>query len=284
MLGPGRGSGRPPAWRPEIGTLVGAAEIAPGPCGRGGRGRVSSALRKAAAYRRPGTAPAPARCQPLGSEIAAHRRPLAGDDRIDAGVAQIAVLAAAVIAQNAVELGAEALDGAAAGAVEEMGAEFYGDAVQRLEGVGQQHALAFGVDGAALNAPPIPGGPDFDPTMGGVDVHIGGHAHRLAAGALDHGERQAGARGAQAEPALDVGGHVGRRGDTGEPQLPQFAVLDRLGQSRAMLRCQRRQARVASLEHHVRRPGAHRAAWRNGEYSSASQSISPCTDRLSSSR
>src|SRR5581483_1414299 len=64
-----------------------------------------------------------------------HRRPLAGDDAVDDRVAQRSVVADLVAAQDAVELRAEPLDALAAGAVEEVRAEFDGDAVEPLERV-----------------------------------------------------------------------------------------------------------------------------------------------------
>ena len=47
-----------------------------------------------------------------------------------------------MVAQDAVEFGAEPLDAAPALLVEEVGTEFDGDAVQRLERVREEHALA----------------------------------------------------------------------------------------------------------------------------------------------
>ena len=75
-----------------------------------------------------------------------HRRPFGGGDAVDHGVAQRAVRRDLVAAQNAVLLGAEALDGAATLVVEEVRAEFDRDAVQRLEGVPEQQQLALRVE------------------------------------------------------------------------------------------------------------------------------------------
>src|SRR5690348_5766680 len=78
-------------------------------------------------------------------EIRAHTRPFRGDDAVDAGVAQRSVRRQLMAAQDPIELGTEALDREPAGAVEVAGAEFDRDAVERLECVRQQQALAFGV-------------------------------------------------------------------------------------------------------------------------------------------
>src|SRR5262249_4415744 len=62
----------------------------------------------------------------LPDEMRLHRRPLGGDDAIDAGVAQRAVGSQLMAAQHPVELGAEAQDRAPALRIEEMRAEFDG--------------------------------------------------------------------------------------------------------------------------------------------------------------
>ena len=65
-------------------------------------------------------------------------------------------------AQDAVELRAEPFDGAPALMVEEVRAEFDGDALQRFECVAEQQQLALRVHVAALHALAIPGRADFD--------------------------------------------------------------------------------------------------------------------------
>src|SRR4051812_1296655 len=84
-------------------------------------------------------------------EVRLHRRPLAGDDAVNHGVAQRAVRRDLVAAQDTVLLGAEALDAAAALVVEEMGAEFYRNAVHLLERMRQQQQFALRIDRAALH-------------------------------------------------------------------------------------------------------------------------------------
>src|SRR5665213_626597 len=85
----------------------------------------------------------------LPLQMPAHGRPFRRDDRIDAGIPQVPVTAAHVAAKDSVELGAEALYGAAALDVEDVGAEFDGQATERFERVGEKHQLALGVDRAA---------------------------------------------------------------------------------------------------------------------------------------
>src|SRR4051812_19247779 len=70
----------------------------------------------------------PARFGQLKVQMRLHRRPFAGDDAVDAGVAQRAVGRQLVMAQDTVELGTQALDAAPALVIDEMGAEFDRDA------------------------------------------------------------------------------------------------------------------------------------------------------------
>ena len=102
-----------------------------------------------------------------------------------------------MVAQNAVLLGAEPLDAAPALVIEEMRAEFDRDAVELLEGMGQQQQFALGVERAALHALGIPGRADLDAAVGRIDIHVGRHARDLAVG-IEHRERQHRARRLQA--------------------------------------------------------------------------------------
>src|SRR5262249_43082520 len=106
--------------------------------------------------------------------------PLGGDDAVDAGVAQGAVGGELMAAQDAVELGAEPLDAGAGLAVEEVGAEPTGDAAERLEGMAEQEQLAARVEVGPLHRLAVPGRADLHALVGGVDVHVGGHAYRAA--------------------------------------------------------------------------------------------------------
>src|SRR5688572_61821 len=89
-------------------------------------------------------------------EVTAHRGPLRSDDAVDARVAQRAVRRATMVAQDAIELRAQALDGAPALLVEEMSPELHRDALELLERVSQQQQLAFGVQRRALYALAVP--------------------------------------------------------------------------------------------------------------------------------
>src|SRR6185503_5030703 len=87
-----------------------------------------------------------ARLRQLEIEMRLHRRPFAGDDAVDAGVAQRAVGRPLVAPQDAVELGTQPLDAAPACVVEKVRAELHPDAVEALEGMRQQQQLALRVD------------------------------------------------------------------------------------------------------------------------------------------
>ena len=91
--------------------------------------------------------------------------------------------------------------------IEEMRAKFNRNTALLLEGVGQQEAFGFGVERAALHAAAVPGGADLDTAVGGVDIHVGGHAHRTATGGVDDGKRGHAALALQAQSAGDFGLH-----------------------------------------------------------------------------
>src|SRR5581483_2899823 len=74
----------------------------------------------------------------LKRQMSLHRRPFGGNNAVDHGVAQSTVGRDLVIAQDAVELRAKALDAAPALVIEEMRAEFHRNAIELLEGVREQ--------------------------------------------------------------------------------------------------------------------------------------------------
>src|SRR5258708_3978518 len=84
----------------------------------------------------------------LKIEMRLHRRPFAGDNAEHHGIAQRAVRRDRVVAQNAVLLGTQTFDTAAALLIEEMRAELDRNAIELLEGMRQQQQFALRVDGA----------------------------------------------------------------------------------------------------------------------------------------
>src|SRR5262249_27942764 len=126
----------------------------------------------------------------LIGQVRFYRRPFAGDDAVDAGIPQRAVQGALVAAQEAVKLGSQALDAAPARMIEEMGAEFDGDAIKLLESVREEQELALRVDRGALSALAIPSRADLDALVDGVDIEKGRHADGRPGKEIDDGERQ----------------------------------------------------------------------------------------------
>src|SRR5690606_39230265 len=129
-------------------------------------------------------------------------------------------------AQNAVELGPQALDGAPALLIEEMCAELHCQAVQLLEGVGEQQQLRFRIQRRALHAARIPCRADLHPGAFEVDIHVGGHAHDLVLRLVKDREGQHAAFVLQLEAALDFRSHALGPRDAGVPELPKIAVVD----------------------------------------------------------
>jgi len=64
--------------------------------------------------------------------------PLRSEDAVDAGVTQGSIGGVDVVAEDAIELCPEALDGGAASCVERVGAEFDGGAAECVEGVAEE--------------------------------------------------------------------------------------------------------------------------------------------------
>ncbi len=112
----------------------------------------------------------------------------------------------------------------------------------------KQQQLGFGIDRGALRALGVPGRADFEAVVGGVDVHVGGHAAQRAGVAAADRERQHAALLLQAEAALDLGLHLFRRRHRGVPELPQFAVGGGRSQRIAVRQRQRLQRHMAAGE------------------------------------
>jgi hypothetical protein len=172
-------------------------------------------------------------------EARSYRGPLRGDDRVDDSVAEAAVGHPLMAAQDAVLLGAQALDRRPGLPVVPVGAELDGDAVQGVEGVPEQQQFRLGVGAAALGRPGVPGRTDLHPPVRGVHVHVGGHPDHLSGVGPAGGERQHRAGGLLRQPAVDLRAHAVRSRDGGVPELPEPAVARRGHQLVVMLRRER---------------------------------------------
>src|SRR6202521_2527924 len=110
-----------------------------------------------------------ARHRELIVEVSLHRRPLAIEDAVDAGIADRAIAIKPVLPEHAVESGAQSLDRATAMLVHETRAKFNRDARQPFERVRQQEELTFGVQRRALHALSVPRRADLHASIGRVD-------------------------------------------------------------------------------------------------------------------
>src|SRR3981189_2996738 len=99
-----------------------------------------------------------------------HRRPFAGDDAVDHGIAQRAVRRNLMAAQDAILFRTKPLDAAPALVIEKMRAELDRDAIELFERVGEQQQFTLGVERAALHAPGVPGGADLDAPVRRTDA------------------------------------------------------------------------------------------------------------------
>jgi hypothetical protein len=96
-----------------------------------------------------------------------------------------------VVAQNAIQFGAQALNGASALLVEKMGSKFDGNALEVLKSMCQQKSFALSVKAGPLHIGSVPCGAYFQSLVGRVNVHVSGHAHRLTLGHDREGQHAA---------------------------------------------------------------------------------------------
>ena len=149
-----------------------------------------------------------------------HRRPLAGNDAVDAGVAKRSVARYLMAAQNAVELGAQSFDAAAALMVEKMRSELDRDAAQRVKGMTKKQKLALRIELRPLHAFPVPGPANLQAAMIRLDVQIIRHPRGLAGGTVENHKRKARALRLRGQPLLYKVGHLVGRRNGGVPQSP----------------------------------------------------------------
>ena len=162
--------------------------------------------------------------------------PLAGDDAVDACIAQRSIGGDLVVAQYAVKFRAQALYGFAALVVEEMRTQLYADTIKRFKGVREQKQFAFGIQRRALYAFAIPGSADLHAAVGSLNIHVIGHAHYFCGADVPDGEGKQFAFGLKVQPAVDLCAHLFRLRDNGVPELPEFAVLHGFNQVIVMSR------------------------------------------------
>src|SRR5438445_4000077 len=163
-------------------------------------------------------------------EMPPHIRPLSSEDAVHHDVAGAAVAPDAEMANHAVLLGAERLNGALRSKIEVVRAETDDLAAQRLEGVAQQQELAGRVHVRALAALPIPRVPDFHAIDRRGDVVIARRPDDRPARHVTHDPGQHVPVALAVQRVGDVRLHPLGWRDRDVPELPQAAVTCRRGQ------------------------------------------------------
>jgi hypothetical protein len=120
-----------------------------------------------------------------------------------------------------------------------VGAEFDRQAGERFECMGQQQQLGFAVERRALHLGLVPGGADLEATPIGLDVHVPGRAHDLAARLFAHDKGQGASGLLKRQCGVDERRHLGRFGHDGEPQVAQARIGCRLREFTRMRRLHR---------------------------------------------
>src|SRR5262249_8414253 len=157
-----------------------------------------------------------------------HGRPLAGNDAVDAGIAQRSIVCDLMAAQDAVQLCAQPLDSAAALLIEEMGAKFHRDAMERVKGVLKKQKLALRIELRPLNAFPVPRAANLHAAMVRLSIQIIRHPYGLACCVIDNGKRNPSTFRLAGESAIDELDELVRRRNRRVPQLPKLSVVQRL--------------------------------------------------------
>src|SRR5574341_1939430 len=207
---------------------------------------ISSALRLSTSQVPPPTMPMPSSPTLMGFislqpelEMALDVGPFGREPAVHHRVSDGAVAPRPVVADDAVLLRAERLDRALRAEIEIVGAQADDLAMDLFEAVFEQQQLARAVDVAALHALRVPGVADLDAVGGGDDVVIARRPY-------DPPALQIADRPGQHIPLLLPGERAGDVGldlldfrNAGEEELPQPAVLCRLGEPRRVFPRQR---------------------------------------------
>src|SRR5262249_20218469 len=139
----------------------------------------------------------------LPRQVRLHGRPLAGDDAVDAGVAEGSVVRDLMVAQHTVQFCTQSLDSATTLVIEKMSAKFDRDATQCVKGVAEKQQLALGIDLRPLDAFPIPGSTDLQAAMVRLDIQIIRHPDGFARGVVENGKRKPRTLRLPGQPLID---------------------------------------------------------------------------------
>src|SRR5262249_26611064 len=215
----------------------------------------SSALRLSTSQVPPPTVPIPSSPTLMGfmpaqpeKEMLLHVGPFVREDAVHHGVADGAVASHPVVANHAILLRAERLDGALGAEIEVVGAQTDDFAFQGFKCMSEKQELAHGVDAGALDTLRVPGPADLDAVRGGDDVVVAGAADDRSGFQVAHRPGQHGALLLPGERARDVGLRLLRLGNRGVEELPEAAVLRRVGQTLLMFSGQRLKAHAVAFE------------------------------------
>src|SRR5688572_5112209 len=229
---------------------------------------ISSALRLRTSQVPPPTVPMPRSPTLMGFisvkakfKVTLDVRPFRGEHAVHHRVAHRAVAAQPVVADHAVLLRAQGLDGALRAEIEVVGAQTDDCAFQGFECITEEQQLARGIHMRALAVLGVPGPADLDAVGLRNDVVIARAAEDRAGFCIKHRPRQHVAGFLPGERGFDVGKRLFGLGHAREPQLPQSAVLCRFNQAFFVLARKRLEANAVALQR--RRLGVDHAAPRS---------------------
>ena len=101
--------------------------------------------------------------------------------------------------------------------------------------MGEQQQFTFGIDGGALRPLRVPGMPDLEPAIGGIDIEIARGSHDVTGRIVGNHERHRPQTLAHIERRGHVFTHALRWRNRRVPQPPELAIGCRSLQSRLVL-------------------------------------------------
>src|SRR6478672_3678121 len=216
---------------------------------------ISSAFRLSTSQVPPPTVPIPSNPTLMGfmpaqseEKMLFHVGPFVHEDAVHHGVADGAVAPHPVMADHAVLLRAERLDGALGAEVEVVGAQTHDFAFQGFKCMGEQQKLTDGVDVRALDALRVPRPANLHAVRGGDDVVVTGAPDDLASFQFAHCPREHRALLLSRERGGNIGLGLVRLGNRRVEELPEAAVLCGGGKSLLMFPGERLEAHPVAFE------------------------------------
>src|SRR6476660_4100305 len=177
-----------------------------------------------------------------------HVGPLRREDAVHHGVAHAPVASPVVMADHAVALPPDRLDGALRAEVEVVRAQPDDPAPDGLERVTEEEQLARRIEMAALKPRRVEGVADLDTVHGGHAVVVARGPDDFSTRQIAHDPWQHVPRALPLERGGDVGGRLVLRGYRGIPQLPELAGRGGVGDVPLVGSSERLEADAVSLE------------------------------------